>query len=96
MNKDCFQSFFILINYLSIDMKEVFITNKQYDIIKNFLNEDSKHAIPTPQDQVKGHVNAGIMDAITCGGMCEGAEPESDEYHIGMENNSNLEYGHVN
>ena len=96
MNKDCFQSFFILINYLSIDMKEVFITNKQYDIIKNFLNEDSKPPIPTPQDQVKNHINAGIMDAITCGGMCEGAEPEADKYYIGMENNSNFEYGHVN
>lgn len=36
------------------------------------------------QKQVGGKVNAGIMDAVTCGGtMEEGAEPESNEYEIG-------------
>lgn len=73
-------------------MKEIYITEEQYSKIKDFLNEESKK-IPTAQDQVKKRVNAGIMDAIACN---EGAEPESDEYNIGMEGNSNLEYGHVN
>lgn len=88
------QPFFILINYLSIDMREIYITEEQYSKIKDFLNEES-NKVPAAQDQVNKKVNAGIMDAVVCGEMCEGAEPESNNYNIGMENNSNLEYGHV-
>lgn len=76
-------------------MAELFITETQCNIIKNFLKEDSKDVVPAAQDQVNKKVNAGIMDAVVGGGMCEGAEPDSDEYHLGMENDSNLEYGHV-
>lgn len=45
----------------------------------------------TPQEQVGGKVNAGIMDGLAC---CEGAEPESDSYTIGGEGGNN-EYFHV-
>lgn len=76
-------------------MKEIYITEEQRLRIEEFIKENSKK-VPAAQDQVGNKVNAGIMDAVACGGMCEGAEPESTEYHIGMENNSNLEYGHVN
>lgn len=75
-------------------MREIYITEEQYSKIKDFLNEKS-NKIPAAQDQVNKKVNAGIMDAVVCGSMCEGAEPESNEYHIGMEDNSNMEYGHV-
>lgn len=75
-------------------MKEIYITEEQRLRIEEFIKENSKK-VPAVQDQVGNKVNAGIMDAVACGGMCEGAEPESTEYHIGMENNSNLEYGHV-
>ena len=76
-------------------MKEIYITEQQRLKIEEFIKENSKK-VPAAQDQIGNKVNAGIMDAVACGGMCEGAEPESTEYHIGMENNSNLEYGHVN
>ena len=46
--------------------------------------------------QVHNKVNAGIMDAVTCGGMCEAAEPEDEEYEIGMEEDGLEPYGHVN
>ena len=46
--------------------------------------------------QVHNRVNAGIMDAVTCGGMCEAAEPEDEEYEIGMEEEGGpSNYGHV-
>ena len=45
--------------------------------------------------QVHNRVNAGIMDAVTCGGMCEAAEPEDEEYEIGMEDDGLEPYGHV-
>lgn len=77
-------------------MKELYITNKQYEIIKEFIEEDSKSIVPAAQDQVNNKVNAGIMDAVTNCGVMEGAEPESDEYGLGMEGDSNLGYGHVN
>ena len=95
MNKDCFSVLFYLINYLYNTMREIYITEQQCLLIKDFIKENSKK-VPSAQDQVGNKVNAGIMDAVACGGMCEGAEPEADEYHIGMENDSNLEYGHVN
>lgn len=78
-------------------MREIFITNKQSELLKSIIQENntSKSHIPTAQDQVKNKVNASIMDAVTCGGMYEGAEPESNEYNIGMEYNSNMNYGHV-
>lgn len=75
-------------------MREIYITEEQYSKIKDFLNEKS-NKVPAAQDQVNKKVNAGIMDGVACGEMCEGAEPESNEYHIGMEGNSNMEYGHV-
>lgn len=48
----------------------------------------------TAQDQVNKKVNAGIMDAVTGGGMMEGAEPESNKYTIGSEGGNN-DYFHV-
>ena len=47
--------------------------------------------------QVHNRVNSGIMDAVTCGGMCEAAEPEDDKYKLGTEEGGSLsDYGHVN
>lgn len=45
--------------------------------------------------QVHNRVNAGIMDAVTCGGMCEAAEPEDEEYEIGLEEGGFEPYAHV-
>ena len=45
--------------------------------------------------QVHNRVNAGIMDGITCGGMCEAAEPEDEEYEIGLEEGGLEPYGHA-
>lgn len=72
-------------------MRTILITEKQKnDLAEACLNESKN---PTAQDQVHGKVNAGIMDAVTCGGMMEGAEPEADEYTIGSEKDG--EYKHV-
>lgn len=63
-------------------MKTIFITEEQKKQLKDIVEENT----PAAQDQVHGKVNAGIMDAVTCGGMMEGAEPESNEYKVGSEN----------
>ena len=73
-------------------MKEIFITHKQKEILEQIIKESK---VPAAQGQINKKVNSGIMDAVTGCGMYESAEPESDEYHIGLENDSNLEYAHV-
>lgn len=61
--------------------------------MKSLLLEKKKHKRkkPSAQDQVHNKVNAGLMDVICMGGL----EESKPDYSIGMENNSNLEYGHV-
>ena len=54
-----------------------------------------KEKKPSAMSQVHNKVNAGIMDAVTCGGMCEAAEPEDEEYEIGLEEGGLEPYGHV-
>lgn len=77
-----------------INFREKFKPRDAVELNNMHINEDN---VPAAQDQVGKKVNAGIMDAVTCGGMCEeGAEPESDEYGIGFEGNSAMNYGHVN
>lgn len=59
--------------------------------------EENKN-VPAAQDQVDNKVNAGVMDAVTaCGTMEEGAEPESDEYTIGVEKDAPVggRYSHI-
>ena len=58
--------------------------------------KEHKEKKPSAMAQVHNKVNAGIMDAVTCGGMCEAAEPEDEEYEIGMEEDGLEPYGHVN
>lgn len=57
--------------------------------------KEHKSKKPSAMAQVHNRVNAGIMDAVTCGGMCEAAEPEDEEYEIGMEDDGLEPYGHV-
>lgn len=45
--------------------------------------------------QVHNRVNAGVMDGVVYGGMMEAAEPEDEEYEIGMEEDGLEPYGHV-
>lgn len=62
-------------------MKTIYITESQKNKI---IEAESK--VPSAQSQVHNKVNAGIMDAVTCGGtMEEGAEPEANEYNLGVE-----------
>ena len=60
--------------------------------------KEHKEKKPSAMAQVHNKVNAGIMDAVTCGGMCEAAEPEDEEYVIGGENDAPVggRYYHVN
>ena len=66
-------------------------TDRELDSM-HMLGEDK---VPSAMDQVDNKVNAGVMDAVTGGGMMEWAEPESDEYTIAGEGGNN-EYFHVN
>lgn len=64
-------------------MKTIYITEAQKGKI-----EETESKAKSAQDQVHNKVNAGIMDAVTCGGtMEEGAEPEAITYEIGKEKN---------
>ena len=62
-------------------MRTIYITNGQIDMIGRSLNEGAfnkvvENKVPSAQDQVKGKVNAGIMDGVTgCGMMEEEMEP---------------------
>ena len=57
-------------------MRTIYITDRQIDMIKRSLNEGAfnkvvENKVPSAQDQVKGKVNAGIMDGVTGCGMME-------------------------
>lgn len=57
-------------------MRTIYITNGQIDMIGRSLNEGAfnkvvENKVPSAQDQVKGKVNAGIMDGVTGCGMME-------------------------
>lgn len=57
-------------------MRTIYITNGQVDMIGRSLNEGAfnkvvENKVPSAQDQVKGKVNAGIMDGVTGCGMME-------------------------
>ena len=50
---------------------------------------------PSAMAQVHNRVNAGVMDGVVYGGMMEAAEPEDEEYEIGLEEGGLEPYGHV-
>lgn len=57
-------------------MRRIYITDGQIDMIERSLNEGAfnkvvENKVPSAQGQVKGKVNAGIMDGITGCGMME-------------------------
>ena len=57
-------------------MRTIYITDGQIDMIERSLNEGAfskvvENKVPSAQDQVKGKVNAGIMDGVTGCGMRE-------------------------
>lgn len=57
-------------------MRRIYITDEQIDMIERSLNEGAfnkvvENKVPSAQDQVKGEVNAGIMDGVTGCGMME-------------------------
>ena len=54
-----------------------------------------KEKKPSAMKQVHNKVNAGIMDAVAYGGMCEAADPEDEEYQIGMEDGGLEPYAHT-
>ena len=63
------------------------------------IQEKKKHKKskkkPSAMAQVHNKVNAGVMDGVVYGGMMEAAEPEDEEYEIGMEDGGLEPYGHV-
>ena len=57
-------------------MRRIYITDGQINMIERSLNEGAfnkvvENKVPSAQDQVKGKVNAGIMDGVTGCGMME-------------------------
>lgn len=74
-------------------LKSIYLTREQADRLREIvLNEGG--SVPCAQDQVGNKVNAGVMDAVVSGGMCEGEGADSDEYILGSEGGNN-EYFHV-
>ena len=64
------------------------------------IQEKKKHKKskkkPSAMAQVHNRVNAGVMDGVVYGGMMEAAEPEDEEYEIGMEEEGGpSNYAHV-
>ena len=63
------------------------------------IQEKKKHKKskkkPSAMAQVHNRVNAGVMDGVVYGGMMEAAEPEDEEYEIGMEEGGFEPYGYV-
>lgn len=63
------------------------------------IQEKKKHKKlkkkPSAMAQVHNRVNAGVMDGVVYGGMMEAAEPEDEEYEIGMEEGGPEPYAHV-
>lgn len=63
------------------------------------IQEKKKHRKskkkPSAMSQVHNRVNAGVMDGVVYGGMMEAAEPEDEEYEIGMEEGGPEPYAHV-
>lgn len=59
--------------------------------MNKILTEKKKKKKPSAQSQVHNKVNSGLMDVICMGGLDE----SSPDFQIGMEKDSNLEYGHV-
>ena len=50
---------------------------------------------PSAMAQVHNRVNAGVMDGVVYGGMMEAADPEDEEYKIGLEDGGLEPYGHA-
>lgn len=62
------------------------------------IQEKKKHKKtkkPSAMAQVHNKVNAGVMDGVVYGGMMEAAEPEDEEYEIGLEEGGMEPYGHA-
>ena len=63
------------------------------------IQEKKKHRKskkkPSAMSQVHNRVNAGVMDGVVYGGMMEAAEPEDEEYEIGMEEGGPEPYAHM-
>lgn len=63
------------------------------------IQEKKKHKKskkkPSAMAQVHNRVNAGVMDGVVYGGMMEAAEPEDEEYEIGLEDGGLEPYGHT-
>ena len=74
-------------------MKTIYITESQKHKIA-----EAESKIPSAQDQVHNKVNSAFMDAATMGGtMEEGAEPEANEYKLGVEDGGEISPNyHVN
>jgi len=74
-------------------MKTIYITESQKHKIA-----EAESKIPSAQSQVHNKVNSSIMDAVTMGGtMEEGAEPEANEYKLGVEEGGGISPNyHVN
>lgn len=73
-------------------LKSIYLTREQADRLREIvLNEGG--SVPCAQDQVGNKVNAGVMDAVVSGGMCEDGA-QDDRYAIGAEGGNN-DYFHV-
>ena len=85
---------------LGVRFKDVFKPRSKEELRQMYIDgagELDEENTMSAQDQVHGKSRClapGLVDG-GIGGVIEGAEPDSNEYGIGFEGDSNLEYGHV-
>ena len=75
------------INYLA-----TFKPRSAQQLRQMHLNEQK---VPSAQDQVHNKVNAGIMDAVTCGGMMEEGQENLETWYRGYKAKYGSDYDHL-
>ena len=75
------------INYLA-----TFKPRSEQQLRQMHLNEQK---VPSAQDQVHNKVNAGIMDAVTCGGMMEEGQSNLETWYRGYNSKYGSERTHL-
>lgn len=75
------------LNYLA-----TFKPRSEEDLQRMHLSEEKK---PSAMDQVHNKVNAGIMDAVTCGGMMEESNGNLETWYRGYNGKYGSDYTHL-
>ena len=76
-----------------VKYSSVFKPRSQEELRQMYLAEDTKK--PSAMDQVHNKVNAGVMDAVTCGGMMEEGQGNLETWYRGYNSKYGSERTHL-